>query len=93
MILICRVFAVKLNELKPGQKASIVSFDGVDNGSRKKLLAMGLIPKAKIEMLRYAPMGGPLQIRTKSISLALRQEFASQIAVSLIEPTAQGVNS
>ncbi|RJG47729.1 FeoA family protein [Motilimonas pumila] len=84
---------MKLSELKPGQRASIVSFDGIDTGSRKKLLAMGLIPKASIEMLRHAPMGGPLQIRTKSISLALRQEFAQQIAVALIEPTQQGVNA
>ncbi|ORM60449.1 iron transporter [Pantoea rodasii] len=44
---------------------------------RQKLLALGIIPGALIDVIRVAPMGDPVQIRTRRISLAVRkQDFA-----------------
>lgn len=41
---------------------------------RQKLLTMGLLPSAVITIIRVAPMGDPLQIRIRRVSLALRQK-------------------
>ncbi|QGY32120.1 ferrous iron transporter A [Pantoea cypripedii] len=53
---------------------------------RQKLLAMGMIPGALIEVIRVAPMGDPVQIRTRRISLAVRQQDLA--AILLEEMTA-----
>jgi len=41
---------------------------------RQKLLSMGMIPGTLIEIVRVAPMGDPVQIRTRRITLAARQQ-------------------
>jgi len=46
---------------------------------RQKLLTMGLLPGAIIEIIRVAPMGDPVQIRTRRVSLAVRQRDLAAI--------------
>lgn len=46
---------------------------------RQKLLAMGMVPGTLIDVIRVAPMGDPVQIRTRRISLAIRQQDLAQI--------------
>jgi ferrous iron transport protein A len=74
---------VVLSELKIGQVANIVNLYDVEPTMRKKLLNLGFLPKAKIELLRLAPMGDPLAIRCANSSIAIRKALASQITVEL----------
>ncbi|MGK3143601.1 ferrous iron transporter A [Pantoea sp. C2G6] len=46
---------------------------------RQKLLTMGMLPGAVIEVVRVAPMGDPIEIRTRRVSLAVRQRDLSAI--------------
>lgn len=46
---------------------------------RQKLLALGIVPGALIDVIRVAPMGDPVQIRTRRISLAVRQQDLAEI--------------
>lgn len=51
---------------------------------RQKLLSMGMIPGTLIEIIRVAPMGDPVQIRTRRISLAVRRKDLSAILLEEI---------
>lgn len=73
-----------LSELKVGQRANIVHMHDMDPVMRKKLLNLGFLPKAQIEMLRHAPMGDPVAIRCANSSIALRKSLVSKIKVELI---------
>ncbi|WP_435234836.1 FeoA family protein [Psychromonas sp. PT13] len=73
-----------LSELKVGQKANIISMLDMDPTMRKKLLNLGFLPKAQIEMLRLAPMGDPVAVRCANSSIALRKSLLSKIHVELI---------
>ncbi|MCG6200907.1 FeoA family protein [Psychromonas antarctica] len=73
-----------LSELKVGQRACIVNMHDMEPIMRKKLLNLGFLPKAQIEMLRRAPMGDPVAIRCANSSIALRKSLVSKIKVELI---------
>lgn len=73
-----------LSELKMGQRANIVNMHDMEPIMRKKLLNLGFLPKAKIEMLHSAPMGDPIAIRCANSSIALRKSLLTQIKVELI---------
>jgi len=45
----------------------------VNSTWRQKLLTMGMLPDAVIEIIRVAPLGDPIQISTRRVSLAVRQ--------------------
>ena len=70
-----------LSELKVGQTASIININGIEPVMRKKLLNLGFLPKAKIQLLRVAPLGDPIAIRCANSSIALRKSIAKQIMV------------
>ncbi|RBW44561.1 ferrous iron transport protein A [Psychromonas sp. B3M02] len=72
---------MKLSELKTGQTASIVNINTLDPVMRKKLLNLGFLPRAKVQLLRTAPLGDPLAIRCANSSIAVRKSIAQQIIV------------
>ena len=72
-----------LSDLKVGQTASIVNMHDMEPVMRKKLLNLGFLPKAQIQLLRLAPMGDPLAIRCANNNIALRKMLANQIKVEL----------
>ncbi len=41
---------------------------------RQKLLSIGMVPGALVEIIRTAPLGDPVQIRTHRVNLAVRQK-------------------
>jgi len=73
-----------LSELKVGQVANIVNMHDIEPVMRKRLLNLGFLPKAKIELLRFAPMGDPVAVRCANSSIALRKSLVSKIKVELI---------
>jgi ferrous iron transport protein A len=48
---------------------------------RKRVLAMGMVPGAEVEVLRAAPLGDPTEYRVKGYCLSLRRAEASLIEV------------
>ena len=73
-----------LSELGTKQKAKVVSLGGSANAFRKKLLSMGLTPGIEVNILRKAPLGGPLELSLRGFSLSLRQNEAENIRVQLL---------
>lgn len=74
-----------LRQLKLGQHA-IVTKVGGEGVLRQHFLDMGLVPGAIVQLIKYAPMGDPMQILIHGYLLTLRLEDAGQIEVSLDVP-------
>ena len=73
---------MRLDELKPGQKAIIHSLK--HQGSRlQRLLEMGLFEGSEVTLVRRAPLGDPLEIKLIDCHLSLRVLDASLIEVTL----------
>ncbi|MDO4633982.1 MAG: ferrous iron transport protein B [Eubacteriales bacterium] len=69
-----------LRDLEIGKSAEITSVGG-SGELRQHFLDMGLIPGAEITMVKYAPMGDPVEIRIHSYELTLRLQEAEQIGI------------
>lgn len=74
---------MKLNELKNEQSARIVDMSELSTDIRKKLMIMGMLPNTQVTLIRKAPLGDPLQIEVRGVSLAIRGKIASEIAIEV----------
>ena len=74
---------MNLKELKPSESARILSVGG-EGELRQHFLDMGLIPGASVTLIKYAPMGDPMELRISGYELTLRLAEAEQIAVEKI---------
>ncbi|WP_105902451.1 FeoA family protein [Vibrio gangliei] len=74
---------MKLNDLKIGQSAHIVHLDALSSDIRKKLMIMGMLPNTRVTLIRKAPMGDPLQVEVRGVSLAIRGQVASAIEIEV----------
>ena len=69
---------MKLSELKPGESAVITKVGG--SGSlRQHFLDMGLIPDAKLTLIKLAPMGDPMEFMIHGYELSIRKDDAAEI--------------
>ncbi|GAB2665501.1 FeoA family protein [Vibrio panuliri] len=72
---------MQLSQLNPGQEGTIIGFSELSSDVRKKLMVMGLLPKTPIKLVRFAPMGDPLQVEVRGVSIAVRANIADAILV------------
>ena len=72
----------KLSELEPGEKGTIVKVQG-SGALRRRLLDMGLIRGAEIEMVRKSPLGDPLEFLVKGYNLSLRKRECENVYVEV----------
>lgn len=71
---------MKLSELSIGQKCKVTSVGG-EGALRQHFLDMGVIPEAQVRVVKFAPMGDPMQIRIHGYELTLRLSDAAKIEV------------
>ena len=76
---------MKLSDLKIGDSA-IVDKVGGEGALRQHFLDMGLIPGSELTLVKFAPMGDPMQFRIHDYELTLRKEDAANIEVTLCNP-------
>ena len=72
-----------LAELKIGQTATILNVGG-EGGLRQHFLDMGVLPGVPLTLVKYAPMGDPMELRVHGYELTLRRADARKIDVSPI---------
>lgn len=75
---------MKLNELHIGASAKVIEVGG-DGSLRRHFLDMGIIPGEIVKLLKFAPMGDPMEILIHGYSLSLRKSEASKIKIEPIE--------
>ncbi len=70
-----------LGQLAVGEAGKVVGFDKSNRAYRQKLLAMGLTPGTEFTVVRYAPLGDPVEIRLRGFALSLRKDEANALLV------------
>ena len=70
-----------LKELKIGESAVIDTVGG-EGALRQHFLDMGLIPGERVTLVKFAPMGDPMELQIHGYELTLRLDDAAQIAVT-----------
>lgn len=73
-----------LKQLEIG-KSAIVTKVGGDGALRQHFLDMGLIPGTEIKVMKYAPMGDPMEVRLHGYELTLRLAEADQIEIEQLK--------
>ncbi|MCD8326011.1 MAG: ferrous iron transport protein B [Lachnospiraceae bacterium] len=73
-----------LKELEIGKSAVIVKVGG-EGALRQHILDMGLIPGVEVTMVKFAPMGDPLELRVHSYELTIRVADAEKIEIEQVE--------
>jgi ferrous iron transport protein A len=72
-----------LDQLHVGQRARIESLRGAD-GLAQRMSEMGLLEGEEVEVVGFAPLGDPMEIRLQDYRLSLRRLEAARVAVSLL---------
>lgn len=71
-----------LLDLKPGQRSRIRGW--VSESPPGRLMEMGLLPGAEVELVRFAPLGDPIDIKVRGFHLSIRKSEARLIEVDAV---------
>jgi DtxR family Mn-dependent transcriptional regulator len=74
---------VKLKDLQPGQKGKVLK-TRIRGETTKRIVEMGVVPGAVVEIERVAPLGDPIDIKVKGYHLSLRREDAEAIEIQAL---------
>ena len=80
-----------LRELPVGGSAVILEVGGTGS-LRQHFLDMGLIPGAQVKLVKYAPLGDPMELLVGGYTLTLRLADAAKIRIELAEELPQEGN-
>jgi ferrous iron transport protein A len=69
-----------LTDVPLGTTATVAEIR-VPADSRPRLMEMGLLVGTRVELVRFAPLGDPVEIRVRGYNLTLRKHEAEQILV------------
>ena len=75
-----------LREIKQGQSARVLNVGG-SGALRQHFLDMGIIPGTDVKVVKYAPMGDPVEICLHGYELTLRLDDAAKIEVEPVPET------
>ncbi len=75
-----------LRELKVGESGTIQSVGGT-GALRQHFLDMGVIPGAEVMVIKFAPMGDPVEIKIHGYELTLRLDDAAKIEIQKTSPS------
>ena len=70
-----------LTSVPIGSIARVVAVNGANRISRR-LMEMGVIPGVRLEVLKAAPFGDPIEVRVRGYNLAMRRSEADAIEVA-----------
>lgn len=67
-----------LRDLKPGERGTIT---GWSQDAPGRLLEMGMLPGAVVEVVRLAPLGDPIDLKVRGYHLSIRKHEADMVRV------------
>lgn len=71
-------------QLVPGEKARVISIHK-GRGAERRMLEMGIVPGAEIEMLGKHPFHGPILLQVGNTRIALGRRMAEALEVETIK--------
>lgn len=69
-----------LSDLRPGDKAKVVAIE-LPGSARGRIMELGLTAGITVEVVRFAPLGDPMDIKVRGGHLSLRKAEAAGIRV------------
>ena len=72
-----------LDQLRAGQRGLVETVTG-DDALVQRLLEMGLFEGEEVEVLGFAPFGGPMEVRLRDYRLSLRRSEAALVQVGTV---------
>lgn len=69
-----------LSELAPGDQGVITSIDQIDS-EMQRLQEMGMSEGASLRVVRYAPLGDPIEIKIRGFYLSIGKNVARHVSV------------
>ena len=76
-----------LNQLEIG-KSAVVTNVGGEGALRQHFLDMGVIPGTEVTLIKFAPMGDPMELRIRGYELTLRVDDAKKIGIEPLSESA-----
>lgn len=76
--------AVTLDAMAPGSRCRVLRV-GLKGPLRRRLMDMGIVAGAPVEIVRVAPLGDPMELKIKGYLLSVRKEDAKFITVETYE--------
>jgi Fe2+ transport system protein FeoA len=73
---------VDVTELQVGQRGRVLSV-ALPPDQRQRLIEMGLTRGVEFEVVRYAPLGDPIDLKLRGYHLSIRKHEAQAIQVEL----------
>ena len=73
-----------LDQLRPGRRGRITAIDG-DDSLVQRLMEMGLLEGEEVEVVSFAPLGDPMEVRLGDYRLSLRRVEAARVHVELLQ--------
>lgn len=86
-----QITQLTLRDLHIGQTATITSVGG-EGSLRQHFLDMGVIPGAEVTLVKYAPMGDPMELLIHGYELTLRLADAEKIEIANAHQAAEKVD-
>lgn len=71
-----------LNMLQPGEIGTVDKVMSTDPKLKMRLLELGLLRGTSVEIIRYAPLGDPIEIKVRGYRLSIRKEEAESVVVN-----------
>ena len=75
--------AQPLTSVVVGSQATVTEIK-LPPASKARLMEMGLLTGTKVELVRFAPLGDPVEIKVRGYNLTLRKHEAEQILVKAV---------
>jgi ferrous iron transport protein A len=76
-----------LSQIQTGHVVQIVRITG-QSSFRRRLMELGLVPGTRVELVRVAPLGDPVELLVRGASLSIRKAEASVIEVAQVSAAA-----
>jgi len=77
---------LSLDQLRAGQRGVIAALQGSD-ALTQRLMEMGLLEGAEVELVGVAPLGDPVEIFVGGYRLSLRRQEAARVLLTPLPTT------
>ena len=72
-----------LDTLSAGQFAVVLTITGEGSAVYQRLMEMGVYDGVELEVIRFAPLGDPMEVRVQGYNLSLRKSEAACVQVEV----------
>jgi DtxR family Mn-dependent transcriptional regulator len=81
---IVQASSIRLSELTAGTQGNVVRVPDDDVELLRYLESVGLVPGARVELVRAEPLRGPITVRANDLQTAITRELAERIQVGAL---------